>query len=102
MGSPNYIVGHDEHGPAYPMARPGYHCPICKGDENRFLTCDYPGCPDGHDQPRLRPEWWDHPDWHKKQNPSSVKCVPCMFISAIIFGAFITGAIFWALNALAR
>lgn len=27
-----------------------YRCPICDGNENRFMTCDYPGCPDGCDQ----------------------------------------------------
>jgi hypothetical protein len=42
-------MGTDEHGPAYP--EPPYRCPICNGDENRFMTCDYPGCPDGCDQP---------------------------------------------------
>lgn len=46
-------MGHDEHGPAYPEppCKQAYRCPICKGDENRFMTCDYPGCPDGCDQP---------------------------------------------------
>lgn len=62
MGNPNYIVGHDEHGPAYPdpasqwphhpSCAPIYLCPICKGDRHRYLTCDYPACPDGRDQGR--------------------------------------------------
>lgn len=62
-------MGNDEHGPAYPeppehtsgcktryrhcractCERP-YRCPICKGDENRYLVCDYPGCTDGRDR----------------------------------------------------
>lgn len=62
-------MGNDEHGPAYPepVARVHtdgckarwrhcrqcscvYVCPICKGDKDRFMTCDYPACPDGRDQ----------------------------------------------------
>jgi hypothetical protein len=52
------VMGNDEHGPAYPdgpatvrvAARP-YSCPICKGDQNHFMTCAYPDCPNGCDQP---------------------------------------------------
>jgi hypothetical protein len=60
-------MGYDEHGPAYPAHCPGtvkefhdrierrhleaYRCPICSGDQNRFMTCEYPDCPDGCDQP---------------------------------------------------
>lgn len=58
-------MGHDEHGPAYPgdgeydnFRRmhglpeyvPPYRCPICRGSENRYLECEYPGCPDGRDR----------------------------------------------------
>ncbi len=44
-------MGMDEHGPAYPEPPKVYRCPICRGDENRFMTCEYPGCPDGIYQP---------------------------------------------------
>lgn len=40
-------MGYDEHGPAYP--EPPYRCPICNGNENRYMVCEYPGCPDGRD-----------------------------------------------------
>lgn len=57
-------MGHDEHGPAYPepaqhhelvnrlnhRVRAEYRCPICRGNENRYLECEYPGCPDGRDR----------------------------------------------------
>lgn len=39
---------HDEHGPVAPAP---YLCPICRGDKDRFMTCEYPACPDGCDQP---------------------------------------------------
>jgi hypothetical protein len=53
-------MGNDEHGPAYPeppkvwdhpdwQRKQPYRCPICNGDENRYMTCEYPGCPDGRD-----------------------------------------------------
>lgn len=40
-------MGNDEHGPAYP--EPKYRCPICSGDENRYMDCHYAGCTDGRD-----------------------------------------------------
>lgn len=43
-------MGSDEHGPAYPEPpRKPYRCPICRGDANRYSSCDYPGCYDGRD-----------------------------------------------------
>jgi hypothetical protein len=47
-------MGTDEHGPAYPEPRKEYRCPICNGDKNRFMTCEYPDCPDGCDQRRFK------------------------------------------------
>ncbi len=43
-------MGTDEHGEAYPEPPKVYRCPICHGDENRYLTCEYPGCFDGRDR----------------------------------------------------
>ncbi len=57
-------MGNDEHGPAYPDRDPFlsdraisperhrkvYRCPICNGDENRYLSCEHPGCFDGRDR----------------------------------------------------
>lgn len=57
-------MGSDEHGPAYPDGEfdhfcrehnmpegvQWYHCPICNGDQTRYHTCEYPGCPDGRDR----------------------------------------------------
>lgn len=54
-------MGNDQHGPAYP--EPPYVCPICRGDKDRFSRCEYPGCPDGHDQPgRFRTYPTEHSD----------------------------------------
>jgi hypothetical protein len=36
------------------MSGENYRCPICNGGPNRYLECEYPGCPDGRDQSRLR------------------------------------------------
>jgi hypothetical protein len=50
------IMGSDQHGEAYPEPPPPpYRCPICGGGANRYMTCEYPGCPDGHDQPARGP-----------------------------------------------
>lgn len=42
-------MGTDEHGPAYPEPPSRYRCPVCDWDEQAYLRCNHPGCPDGHD-----------------------------------------------------
>lgn len=29
---------------------PKYRCPVCDGDEHRYVSCQHPGCPDGRDR----------------------------------------------------
>ncbi len=79
-------MGNDEHGPAYPDHDPanvkpfhdhirrvsGYRCPICGGNQDRYLECEYPGCPDGRDQSRLRPAHWFGPDLSKPTPPRGI------------------------------
>lgn len=50
-------MGRDEHGVAYPdpdyVTPPPYRCPVCRNDENYYITCNHPACPDGRDQRRF-------------------------------------------------
>lgn len=50
-------MGNDEHGPAYPEP-PRYSCPVCRGGDKQFITCNHPMCPDGHDQ-------WARDQWNR-------------------------------------
>lgn len=100
-------MGNDEHGPAYPeppyhtsgcRARmrhchkcscepPIYACPICNGDKHRYMTCEYPGCPDGRDQGRYF-ERFDAPDLGRRTPAISTMIVGWAVAIAFFIWAF--------------
>lgn len=36
-------------------------CPVCGQDDQHFLRCQYPGCPDGRHAPKYRKSPWGDP-----------------------------------------
>ena len=89
-------MGNDEHGPAYPEPRVyAYHCPICGGNKDRYLECEYPGCPDGRDQPRfdmLRATYdpYEEPnEWQKSQPVNPWPQILSAAITALIVTLFL-------------
>lgn len=103
-------MGNDEHGPAYPdgefdhfcrehnMTSPNYivspyRCPVCNGDQDRYTTCEYPGCPDGRDRghPHARgfpgDPYLDHAIGPRKR-PGNVELLyGCALVLAVILWA---------------
>lgn len=71
-------------------ARVKYRCPICGGNSDRYRECEYPGCPDGRDQPgQIYLE--------SKPVSNSVKCPSCLLISVLLIVVFLGALIFAAL-----
>jgi hypothetical protein len=66
--------------------RADYRCPICDGDKNRFMRCEYPGCPDGCDQPG---RFKTYPS-----EPGSVKCISCIFMTTLLVIALLGALLF--------
>ena len=63
-----------------------YRCPICNGDRNRFMTCEYPGCPDGCDQPG-RFELFD-------AQPPRTGCAIASLVSVVLMVALLGALLF--------
>jgi hypothetical protein len=64
-----------------------YQCPICDGDQNRFMMCDYPGCPDGCDQPG-RFQLFD------LEPPTRGGC----FIASLLCAALVVFSLIWGIS----
>ncbi len=85
-------MGNDEHGPAYPEPPASYRCPVCGiNDRDAYLRCYDGGCPDGRDQSRLRPAFWDDPT---SCQDKKTRTVWDKILSAA-FAALILGTLFW-------
>lgn len=85
-------MGADQHGEAYPEPTP-YRCPICRGNENRYMGCNHPGCLDGRDHNHPHAKAWarKQPEVRRRFTPVrwTIWVIEVMLI--ITLAAFLAG-----------